>query len=390
MSFPLPLSLLQPDPTLSLQEAFAADNRSGKINLSIGVIPNKDNAPFASIEKAMQIAAKNPYTVSPVPFTGSPQFTQAVASLLQLVDSPSIGLQTIGGTGALFLIGSFLKAHGIKSIALSVPTWPNHTHILDRIGLSSITWPHVNANDTYNEEQALKAIMEAPPDCGFLFQTSAHNPTGIDPSPNTWKAIISLLREKPHPLIFDMAALGLGHSFEQDMLPLRLALEQKVPCWIALSFATSLGLYSERIGALFYVGPQADLSAMKSNLVALARSTYSSPPQYGSQLCTTVLTDPECTTLWRHELEKIVAKMKATRLLFSKQLDGLISPTTQRVIANGNGLFCLLPLDERAITRLRNEWAIYVSQEGRINIAALDETMLPFVTQALDHVINEA
>lgn len=390
MSFPLPLTLLKPDPIHSLQETFSADTRSGKMNLSIGVIPNKENAPFAAIERAMQLAAKTPYNFAYLPITGSPAFIESVATLLHLVDSPCVGVQTVGGTGALFLIGSFLKAHGIKSIALSIPTWPNHTTILERIGLNPLSWPHVTDNESYNEERALQTIMEAPSDCGFLFQTSAHNPTGVDPSQSSWKNIISLLREKPHPLIFDIAYLGLGHSFEQDLFPITYALEQKIPCWIAISFSKSLGLYSERVGACFYVGEPVDLAAVKSNLATLARSSYSSPPRYGSMLCTTVLTDPECTSLWRHELEKIAAKTKTARLLFSKQLDGLISPTVQKVIANGNGLFALLPLDERAITRLKNEWAIYLNQDGRINIGALDETSFPFFTQALDHVVSEA
>ncbi len=105
------------DPILGLNESFAADSRSGKVNLGVGVyfdengkIPLLDAVKQA--EKA-RLAAMPPRGYQPI--EGPAVYNQAVQNLLFGKDSPLladgrvIGAQALGGTGALKIGADYLK-----------------------------------------------------------------------------------------------------------------------------------------------------------------------------------------------------------------------------------------------------------------------------------------
>lgn len=47
--------------------------------------------------------------------------------------------------------------------------------------------------------------QSAPKGSVFLLHACAHNPTGVDPTPEQWKALSKAMQEKGHFPFFDMA-----------------------------------------------------------------------------------------------------------------------------------------------------------------------------------------
>lgn len=51
----------------------------------------------------------------------------------------------------------------------------------------------------------LAVPQSAPKGSVFLLHACAHNPTGVDPTPEQWKALSKAMKEKGHFPFFDMA-----------------------------------------------------------------------------------------------------------------------------------------------------------------------------------------
>jgi aspartate/tyrosine/aromatic aminotransferase len=58
-------------------------------------------------------------------------------------------------------------------------------------------------------------MQAAPKGSMVLMHACAHNPTGVDPTPEQWKGIADVIAEKSHFSFFDMAyqvpSLPCGH-----------------------------------------------------------------------------------------------------------------------------------------------------------------------------------
>ena len=54
-------------------------------------------------------------------------------------------------------------------------------------------------------EGMMEDLRAAPKGSVFILHTVAHNPTGVDPTPEQWKSISEVCREKDAVLIFDTA-----------------------------------------------------------------------------------------------------------------------------------------------------------------------------------------
>ena len=48
-------------------------------------------------------------------------------------------------------------------------------------------------------------VRSAPPGSIFLFHACAHNPTGVDPTPEQWESIAGECKQAGHKVVFDMA-----------------------------------------------------------------------------------------------------------------------------------------------------------------------------------------
>jgi aspartate aminotransferase, cytoplasmic len=93
----------------------------------------------------------------------------------------------------------------------------------------------------------LKTLNEAAPKSIFVLHASAHNPSGWDPSPEEWKIIGKIMKERQLFPIFDAAYLGItSGDYAKDAVAIRyFAEELALEVAVCLSFAKSMGLYGK-------------------------------------------------------------------------------------------------------------------------------------------------
>jgi hypothetical protein len=76
-------------------------------------------------------------------------------------------------------------------------------------------------------------MKNAAPRSVFLLHSCAHNPTGIDPTLEQWKAIADIVVEKNHYVFFDGAYQGFASGdLDRDAQAVRYFVERGVPMLI--------------------------------------------------------------------------------------------------------------------------------------------------------------
>jgi len=100
----------------------------------------------------------------------------------------------------------------------------------------------------------LKDLTNAQPGSIILLHTCAHNPTGVDPTPEEWHEIAKVMKENDLFPFFDTAYQGFASGCpDKDGYGLRYFLKEGFQMVVAQSFAKTMGLYGERTGALHIV-----------------------------------------------------------------------------------------------------------------------------------------
>lgn len=134
-----------------------------------------------------------------------------------------------------------------------------------------------------------------------LLHACAHNPTGVDPTPDQWSSISSLCKKKKHKVFFDMAYQGFASGDPtRDAFALRHFIEKDGhKIILAQSFAKNLGLYGERVGMFSMLcDGKEEVEKVDSQVKILVRPMYSNPPCNGARLVKEVLGDKVLKDEW--------------------------------------------------------------------------------------------
>ena len=142
--------------------------------------------------------------------------------------------------------------------------------------------------------------QSAPSGSVIMFHACAHNPTGVDPTPEQWKEIATVVREKSHFSFFDMAYQGFASGdCVRDRQAVELFLGQGLPMALSQSYAKNMGMYGQRIGALSVVCDNANEAVrVKSQIQGISRAMYSNPPCHGAYLVSEILSDAALKEQW--------------------------------------------------------------------------------------------
>lgn len=362
------------DALLSLIASYAADPRSDKMDLGVGVYRDeRGNTPvLQSVKLAEQQLMQEQGTKSYLGAEGNKAF---VALLGDLVFGPDMGgrpfhaaLQTPGGTGALCM-GAELIVRGSpgRSIWLGEPTWPNHAPIFQKAGVPIERYDYYDvAGMTVRYDALLQAMQRAQPGDIFLLHGCCHNPTGADLSPAQWQEIAGIMGARGLVPFVDLAYQGLGDGLEEDAAGVRAFLKAVPQAIVAVSCSKNFGLYRERTGALYVIADAADEAARcLENLVSLSRVFWSMPPDHGAAVVAAILGDPSLTALWQTELADMRQRLNGLRAQLAATHPALAPLASQR------GMFATLPLSPEAVGSLRERFGVYMPLSGRINIAGL-------------------
>lgn len=196
--------------------------------------------------------------------TGVPAFAKAAALLAYGRDSKALSedrvaiTQSISGTGALRIGGAFLERHfpGDKTIYIPNPSWANHSAVFKDSGLKVEKYRYYNAETIgLDFDGMVEDIKKMPKGSAVLLHACAHNPTGIDPTEEQWRAISTAVKEGGHYPFFDMAYQGFASGdTNKDAFPVRLFIEEGHGLCLAQSFAKNmvsagwLGASEDRVG----------------------------------------------------------------------------------------------------------------------------------------------
>lgn len=385
------LSPQAPDALLALIRLHAADPREDKIDLGVGVYRTEEGATpvFRAIKAAEQRLVDEQDSKSYLGPEGDIGFVNALMPYIFGADATMggrlAGMQTPGGTGAVRLAVALAQKAGVRRIHMGVPSWPNHAQIMADISLEVATFDHANPDGSANLDAVLTAIRSAGPDEAILLHGCCHNPTGVDYTLDQWAAIAEAIAETGVFPIIDSAYQGLGAGLEEDAAGMRLVLAKMPEALIAYSCDKNFGMYRDRVGALYMLAETpAGLDAITSNANALARASWSMPPDHGAAAVRLILRDPDLTKVWLTELDEMRGRMRQVRAaLAAAGTAGRIDLTP---LGTQNGLFSVVPVSKEEVVRLREEHGIYMAASGRINIAGLTMANLPKFVAALAEV----
>jgi aspartate aminotransferase len=108
-----------------------------------------------------------------------------------------------------------------------------------------------------------------------------------------------------------------------------------------------------------------------SHAKSVIRANYSNPPAHGGEIVATILSDPELRARWVDEVGVMRGRINANRRAFVRGLQEAGAVGDHEALMRQRGMFSLLPLGEDRVSRLREEFALYVVGSGRVNVAGL-------------------
>ncbi len=375
------------DPILGLTDAYKADPNPEKINLGVGVYQDESGVTpvLPSVVEATKRVVAAETTKSYLPIPGAPEYGAAVQRLLfgdghEIIDSGRAATShTPGGTGALRIVGDFLKQNlPAATVWLTDPTWANHPAIFASAGVSTKTLPYFDAaTNGLAFDAFLAALKGVPAGDVVLLHGCCHNPSGIDPTPEQWKQIADVVAERGLLPVLDFAYQGFGDGIDADADGLREFCRPGAELIVCGSFSKNFGLYRERVGAVTFVAAEAARSAtVQSQVKRTIRTIYSNPPAHGAALVTTILEDPSLTTQWESEVAQMRDRINGMRTLLVEKLaaafaEGGVAAGDYSFIQRQRGMFSFSGLTKDQVAKLRDEHSIYLVGSGRINVAGI-------------------
>lgn len=383
------------DPILGLTEKFNADTNPKKVNLGVGVYQDASGKlPLLDcVATAEKRLAEAPKAKGYLPINGMATYDADVKNLVFGDDSAVLDrvvtVQALGGTGALKIGADFLRRlNAGAGVLISSPSWENHRALFTRAGFEVGEYRYYDAETRgIDFEGMIEDLRAAAPGTIVVLHACCHNPTGYDLDPEQWEKVIEVVKSQGLTPFLDMAYQGFSKGLEADGAVVRRFAETVDSFLVSTSFSKTFSLYGERVGALSLVAADAEEAArVLSQIKIVIRTNYSNPPTHGALLVETVLADPELRTQWVGELGVMRDRIKAMRreLVAGLEAEGV---TGMDFILDQAGMFSYSGLTKEQMVRLRNEFAVYGTDSGRICVAALNSNNVGYVASAIAAVL---
>jgi len=340
-----------------------------------------------------------------LPIDGLPEF-KAFSTKLLFGDSLSGNesrlavTQSISGTGALRIGAEFIRRFlpPNTTVYISKPTWSNHFNVFREARVPTSEYRYFDKNTNGLDFAGLTADIEnAPNKSVILLHLCAHNPTGVDPTPEQWQKIVDIVRRKEHLAFLDSAYQGYATGdLDKDAYAARLLLS--IPgseFLVAQSYSKNFGLYGERVGALTVVCANESIAAKALSQIKLdVRAMYSNPPIHGARIVATIAADPELTQEWIRELKGMASRIIAmrTELFNALKARGTPLPNGQSGewvhITNQIGMFSFTGLSVEQCEKLIGKYHIYMLTNGRISMAGINKSNVTYLADAIHDAVT--
>jgi aromatic-amino-acid transaminase len=379
------------DKILALMQLYKDDPRPTKIDLGVGVYKNAEGVTpvMRAVKAAERKLVEEQTTKSYVGLAGDPAFSDVMIDLVLggAVPRDSIAAAaTPGGTGAVRQAFELIRmANPQARVFVSNPTWPNHVTILNYLGIEVIEYRYFDAESRGVDFGGMMAdLADVRAGDVVLLHGCCHNPTGANLNLTEWKAVVDLLLKTGGVPMIDIAYQGFGDGLDADAQAVRLVASSVPECLIAASCSKNFGIYRERTGLLMAVAQDKGLRGLtQGSLNFLNRQNFSFPPDHGARVVTEILQDATLRADWASELEEVRLSMLDLRKQLAAELQRQSGSDRFGFIAQHRGMFSRLGTTPEMVARLREEHAIYMVGDSRLNIAGLNKTTVPILAKAI-------
>jgi aspartate aminotransferase len=386
------------DAILGLIAEHKNDPRPEKIDLGVGVYRTEaGETPVLDVVKRVeQILVDTQDSKAYLGTAGAADFNAAMQALTFGDASPDDRLTTIqtpGGSGSLRVAaGMILRASSDVSVWASEPTWANHAPLLGGAGLKLKPYPYYDTeNHVIRIDEMLAALSAAPAGDVVLLHACCHNPSGLDPSRDEWRAITDVVIERGLVPFIDMAYQGLAENLDDDAFLVRHMAGRVAEMIVATSCSKNFGLYRDRVGTLSFLAKDtASRDVVNSQVNNLVRTLYSVPPDHGAAVVSLILNDDELRSAWVIELDEMRERLRDMKFLLSDALIEQASDYDFSHLARATGMFCFLGITAEQVARLKNDFGIYMVDSSRINVAGITPQNVSYLAASIAATLQSA
>ncbi len=222
----------------------------------------------------------------------------------------------------------------------------------------------------------------------ILLHACAHNPTGVDPSEEQWASISTLMKEKGHLPFFDMAYQGFASGDPtKDAFAVRHFVSEGHRILLSQSFSKNMGLYGERVGLFSVMGDSPEeVKRLDSQVKILIRPMYSNPPLSGPRIVQEVLGNPALNKEWLGEVKLMADRIITMRSQLKGHLENFGSKKNWSHVTSQIGMFCYSGLSPEQVDRLKTEFSVYLTRDGRISIAGITSGNVEYLAKSIHAV----
>ena len=389
------LQAMPADAILGLIAEHRSDPRPNKIDLGVGVYRDAEGqTPVLDVVKtAEQRVVESQSSKSYIGTAGNPDFNVAMQALTFADAAPAgrlLTLQTPGGSGSLSVAaGVIRRARQNATIWVTEPTWANHVPLLGGAGLTLKSFPYYDTDKhVIRIDAMLEALSAVPRRDIVLLHACCHNPSGLDPSDDQWRAITDVIVERELLPFIDMAYQGFARNLDDDAFAIRHMAGRVPEMIVASSCSKNFGLYRDRVGALsIMTADEESLRIIDSQANNYVRCVYSMPPDHGAEVVSTVLNDAQLRARWHVELDAMRDRLQEMSALLSDALQEKAPDHDFSHLVRANGMFCFLGINTDQIRRLKQDFGIYMVNSSRVNVAGITTENVGYLSDSIAAVL---
>jgi aspartate aminotransferase len=301
-------------------------------------------------------------------------------------DSEWPQVQSLGGTGALHQAASLLARITDERELLIDPGWGNHGAIFADFEQRTYT-RIIDGHAGYDHDVYMEAVDGMPDHGAFLLQGAGYNNDGHERTPEQWDEVFETVARKHGCAILDLAYFGLAGSFEADAVAVRKLIDSQIMGMVAVSNSKNLGLYQERLGALYLVHTPERIGALAQAVLSaeIIRPEYSNPPRLAAQAAAGAL----ASSSQRRALETEISAIRHAVLDVNRRVLAEALGAEYEWIAETRGLFIKLIPDgftEKQRDDLKLQ-GILVLPSSRINLGGIHPDNMSRFAHAIKQVI---
>ena len=390
------LQAMPADAILGLIAEHRDDPRPNKIDLGVGVYRNAtgETPVLDAVKKAERHLLETQTSKSYLGTAGDASFNAAMQAMTfagVVPDERLVTIQTPGGSGSLRVAaGLLLRARAGARVWVSEPTWANHVPLLGGAGIELKSLPYYDTERHVIQIDAMLDALRAVPQGDIvLLHACCHNPSGLDPSEDEWRAIADVIVERELIPFVDVAYQGFARNVDDDAFAIRHLAPRVPEMIIANSCSKNFGLYRDRVGSMSFLSADAATqSIVSSQANNYVRTLYSMPPDHGAAVVSMILNNAELRDEWLAELKGMRDRLQDMRALLN---DALLQKTPDHDfshLARATGMFCFLGITAEQITRLKQDFGIYMVESSRVNVAGITADNVSYLSDSIAAVIQ--